>query len=254
MTSAETRGKMHSLELLALRRISQVSPDARLEHRGPWLLLDAACPEVPVFNQAYTLGSPPSTAALQQAEAWFSGTPFSFKPRSDLDAGIIEHIAQTGYREGPSLGAYLLPGFARPGAARSALVVSQATAPEELDTYGRVGWAASGLPEVGIAIARTARDLGFVLLLGRVEGRPAGCSMAVVSQGLVGIYNLALEPDYRGRGFGTELLQAALAAGWDRGARAAFLTATDDVAGLYTRLGFALAYRYLTFTSPTGPT
>jgi predicted GNAT family acetyltransferase len=71
--------------------------------------------------------------------------------------------------------------------------------------------------------------------------------MAVVQNGLVGIFNVITNPSQRGRGFAGRLTQTLLASGYQNGATGAYLqVGTDNKAALvvYARLGFVERYSY----------
>jgi ribosomal protein S18 acetylase RimI-like enzyme len=68
--------------------------------------------------------------------------------------------------------------------------------------------------------------------------------IAVEADGLVGLFCLAVDPARRRAGLGTALVRSLLAAS---GASVAYLQVEENNApavALYTRLGFAEAYRY----------
>jgi ribosomal protein S18 acetylase RimI-like enzyme len=77
--------------------------------------------------------------------------------------------------------------------------------------------------------------------------------MAVVAEGMVGIYNVFVEPSMRGRGFGTRMTLEAIEAGRSRGAGTAQLGASDEVAGLYVRLGFQRLMTYVVLEPESEP-
>ncbi len=79
------------------------------------------------------------------------------------------------------------------------------------------------------------------------QGTPAAWGMAVVQDGLVGVFNVITRSSQRGRGFARRLTQSLLTAGWQSGAAGAYLqVGTDNKAALtvYARLGFVERYSY----------
>jgi GNAT superfamily N-acetyltransferase len=69
----------------------------------------------------------------------------------------------------------------------------------------------------------------------------------VLHGGLLGLFDLVTGTAYRGRGFGGELLQRALAWGRRAGADEAYLQVVETNLGamrLYERAGFETVYRY----------
>lgn len=80
------------------------------------------------------------------------------------------------------------------------------------------------------------------------EGRPCGYGLAVVERGRVGLFDILVEEQVRGRGLGRRLVRAMLGAGARAGADAAYLQVleTNEAAiGLYGSLGFARRYGYV---------
>jgi predicted GNAT family acetyltransferase len=112
-----------------------------------------------------------------------------------------------------------------------------------LERYGAVGWPGDAR-RIGIAIARTARDLGFTLLVGELDGRAVASATTVVTDGLAGIYNVVVEPEYRRRGVGTAMTWAAVAAGLDRGAKNVWLGSSDIARPMYLKMGFEPHFEY----------
>ena len=76
----------------------------------------------------------------------------------------------------------------------------------------------------------------FVVYLG---GAPVSCAMTLVSHGVAGVYYVATVASARRRGLGDALTRVAARAGFELGARAAWLGASDMGADLYRRIGFS---------------
>jgi ribosomal protein S18 acetylase RimI-like enzyme len=65
----------------------------------------------------------------------------------------------------------------------------------------------------------------------------------------VGIYNVAVVPEHRRKGFGSAATLRALAAGAAAGGTSAYLQASDEGYGVYERLGFVESERWKLFVS-----
>ena len=81
----------------------------------------------------------------------------------------------------------------------------------------------------------------------REAGRDVACGLAVREAPWVGLFDLATDPDRRGRGLGTALISGLLAWGAAGSASRGYLQVTADNPGairLYRRLGFRDAYSY----------
>ena len=95
-------------------------------------------------------------------------------------------------------------------------------------------------------LARIRPVTGY-FLIDDVEKGPRACALCVQDNDLAGIQSVAVAPDARRQGLGTELTGAALKWARLRGATLAWLqvSAGNTAAlALYERLGFTLAYQY----------
>lgn len=75
----------------------------------------------------------------------------------------------------------------------------------------------------------------FVAYLG---AEPVACAMTLVSHGVAGVFYVATVRQARRRGLGDALTRIAARAGFDMGAHAAWLGASEMGASLYRRIGF----------------
>ena len=89
------------------------------------------------------------------------------------------------------------------------------------------------LASAGLGADRTVHHL-----LAEVDGAAVGCGAAVVAGRALAVEHIVTAASHRRRGIGSQLTEAALAVGRERGARHAILTASPDGAGIYKRLGF----------------
>lgn len=80
--------------------------------------------------------------------------------------------------------------------------------------------------------------------LARVDGRPAGIAMTIVSHGVAGIYWVGVAEAARGRGLGWAVTAAAVNAGFDIGAEIASLQASPMGESLYRKMGFETLFDY----------
>lgn len=79
------------------------------------------------------------------------------------------------------------------------------------------------------------------------EGRPCGYGLAVIERGRVGLFDILVEEQVRGRGLGRRLVGAMLSAGAGAGAESAYLQVLETNSAaidLYRSLGFAKRYGY----------
>lgn len=238
---------MHRNNTVALDRVANLNPEAATATLGALYLVDAATPEAPFFNQVVAVDEPTNPSHLEIIERWYGdrGSPFRLMLRDDLDRSLIDSAIAAGYTTDYTEPALFLdePGLA--AEKPEALVIREVESDADLQRYGPIGWQSDGLERIGLGIARTARDLRFTMLLGEVEGKAVASSMAVVTDDLVGTYNVAVEGPFRRRGFGTAMVIAAIEAGRRRGATAAWIGSTPMGHGVYERLGFRQKYEYV---------
>ena len=91
----------------------------------------------------------------------------------------------------------------------------------------------------------------FVVYL---DGAPVSCSMTLVSHGVAGVYYVATMASARRRGLGDALTRVAARAGFQLGARVAWLGASVMGAELYRRIGFSdLGSTIVEYESPATP-
>jgi ribosomal protein S18 acetylase RimI-like enzyme len=87
------------------------------------------------------------------------------------------------------------------------------------------------------------------------DGAPLACGMALLEDGVAGLFNISTADHARGRGHATRVTQALLAWAARAGAHSAYLQVNGDNApalALYRKFGFATAYTYW-YRSPPGP-
>lgn len=79
------------------------------------------------------------------------------------------------------------------------------------------------------------------------QGLAVACGLAVISHGLVGLYNIETHPHYRQQGYGLQLVSSLLARAKRNGAMGAYLQVVKTNTGakqLYKKIGFSSAYHY----------
>ena len=84
-------------------------------------------------------------------------------------------------------------------------------------------------------------------VVARTDGQSVGCARAVVSGSIMGLFDLLVDPEHRGQGFGRGLLEARLNWGFEQGARLAYLQVmanNEPALALQRKYGFSESYRY----------
>jgi ribosomal protein S18 acetylase RimI-like enzyme len=116
--------------------------------------------------------------------------------------------------------------------------------PEQVRDYGTVVAEANDDPGERERAGLLFRDrtilaphiAAFVVYL---DDAPASCAMTLVSHGVAGVFYVATVERARRRGLGDALARMAARAGFELGARAAWLGASEMGADLYRRIGFS---------------
>jgi ribosomal protein S18 acetylase RimI-like enzyme len=116
--------------------------------------------------------------------------------------------------------------------------------PDEVVDYGTVVAAANDDPGERERAGLLFHDMTIVAphiaaFVAYADGAPVSCAMTLVSHGVAGVFYVATVESARRRGLGDALTRMAARAGFDLGARAAWLGASEMGAGLYRRIGFA---------------
>jgi ribosomal protein S18 acetylase RimI-like enzyme len=116
--------------------------------------------------------------------------------------------------------------------------------PEQVLDYGTVVAEANDDPgereRAGLLFHdRTILAPHIAAFVAHLDGVPASCAMTLVSHGVAGVFYVATIQRARRRGLGDALTRRAARAGFELGARAAWLGASEMGADLYRRIGFS---------------
>ncbi|HEY8610414.1 MAG TPA: GNAT family N-acetyltransferase [Roseomonas sp.] len=234
------------LEQAALNAV----PAPRVAWDGPFVLraflggtgrANAACSLDPRFDEDLA-------ERVGRIEAHYAGLGMSCRFRSTpLDPpGLVALLEGRGYREAE--GALVMTGAVPPAGDEEAqwLEGPEADWLSVLATAEYQGPARRAEKERAVPLL--ARPATWLVL--RVDGTPAACGHAVVDGELCGVFDLAVRPEFRGRGLGRRLL--GVLAGWGaaQGARLCWLQVAPGNAAarrVYEAAGFAERYRYRYF-------
>jgi ribosomal protein S18 acetylase RimI-like enzyme len=116
--------------------------------------------------------------------------------------------------------------------------------PEQVADYGTVVAEANDDPgereRAGLLFHdRTILAPHIAAFVAYLDGAPVSCAMTLVSHRVAGVFYVATVAHARRRGLGDALTRMAARAGFELGARAAWLGASEMGAGLYRRIGFS---------------
>lgn len=76
------------------------------------------------------------------------------------------------------------------------------------------------------------------MLLGVINGNPAGICLSINSDGIGGVYDIVTHPSYQKRGIGTFMTKLAIKQLKEDGCRIAGMQASSKGVGIYQKLGF----------------
>lgn len=89
-------------------------------------------------------------------------------------------------------------------------------------------------------------------LVGWLDGEPVTSAMGVTVNGAVGVFGVTTLPEHRGRGYGRAVTAAACSAGSRRGARLAWLQASEMGTPVYAAMGFRAVEDYAVWAGDEG--
>jgi ribosomal protein S18 acetylase RimI-like enzyme len=202
----------------------------------------------PTFNLALSgPGLRDPEVALDAAAVRFRAADLRWllKLQPELDGQLAEHARGRGFEldEEP---VYAMP--IRPWVATAAVTPA---VPLSISVAGRdtIDDAVHCFAEAFDADPDTVRrELGpnlltiptFTVFVGYLAGEPVATAMLATTRhvGLAGVYSVATRPEHRGRGFGTAVTAAALAAAGEQGYDTAVLEPSPSGAPMYRRMGF----------------
>ncbi|WP_127502145.1 GNAT family N-acetyltransferase [Actinoplanes solisilvae] len=193
----------------------------------------------------------PLAEAYEEARDRLDGVPRVWWVGEDSEPGTAEGLLELGARP---LGDGLPVMVTEVASASvvpdpSGLEIQYAADVDEfVAAYARV----SGIPERGVPLT-VERDKAFggsvMRLVGRLSsGQIAGTVEAWFSHGIVTLYFVGTQPEFRRRGIGASMTQAVLRHAAVRGVGMAALTSSDMAVPVYRRLGFREVGRYRLFT------
>jgi GNAT superfamily N-acetyltransferase len=183
---------------------------------------------------------PASAVAALLDEVAGAGVPFTLDLRPGSDAVLADLAAARGMKPDGEPRLMIHDATAGVGAIRRArgLTVRQ-LGPSEGLVHARVAAAAFGDPEEMFLPSPDVMGLdGLRCYVGEADGRPVTTALSVTDGEFSGIFNVATEPAYRGRGFGTAVTARALANGVMAGAAWSWLLSSEEGYPLYRNLGF----------------
>jgi ribosomal protein S18 acetylase RimI-like enzyme len=217
---------------------------------GTWTLISGA--PMPFLNGVVSIAERPDPAAVAAlaASPSLGDLAWSIQVRSGpVDARIAATAAAHGLRNVLTLPFMLraLGDDDRRVPAPGGVVVRRIGA-EEQDRY-RAALAAGYQGPESVFGVFTRREIlehpSMSAYVAELDGAVVATSFGVLVDDQVGVFNIAVGPEYRRRGYGRAATAAVLRGAHEKGARSAFLHASELGAPLYAAMGFTVAERWV---------
>jgi GNAT superfamily N-acetyltransferase len=189
----------------------------------------------------------PFAGRVDHCEAWYDarGRPCIFRLTPYSEGGLDEYLAERGY-ELIDRTDVLQRDLVDLQAVDSRFELRAVSLTEWLEVFARLN-AVEPAPALGRIIESVQPKTLLGVLCAGESARPVGCGMAVLEAPLLGLFDLVVGREERGRGYGGELVRRLAFWGSQGGASHAYLQVTQDnrsAAALYGKLRFRRAYEY----------
>jgi len=247
-----TRAHLNLIE--SSKRLSQLDPEAEVETAEGWMFGAGSFDHPAITNTAFRADdSLDPSELIGQAREFFGrrGRGFCVWARDggDEDRDLIDACEAEGLAEVYAMPEMVLEAPAEMPEARPGTSIRPFAAGEDAD-YWRI--AAASYAELGFppeVFTQYSDDEalvgdGFAVFFGDLEGEPAAIGLAIVSDGVAGIYWVGCMPQARGHGLGRAVTAAATNAGFELGADFASLQASPLGRPIYEAMGYCTIYDY----------
>lgn len=197
-------------------------------------------------NYVLVLGPVVPSHLFERAERFFGREEYSIVIESGTAVELEEFLHRRQWRIDEDVPSMLLAPIPDPPTPIAELRVHAVCTEATYEDFMRV----SQTGRRWVPSLEAATDPDVCLLVGYVRREPVATSR-ISCLGEVGeIYGVVTDPDYRRKGYGTQMTWAAIAAGVVRGCSAIVLTATEDGYPVYKKMGFETVCSYRTYVSP----
>lgn len=240
----------------AWRMLARASETGEVVEDRDLLFVSFGVP-VALLNAAFVTAPPGKGGAdplVERARSFFGqrGLPFLLRMPEVVAPAVQGAARRAGMAELDPLPGMMLDPLPPAFPPRPAGLVVRRARPGDrsMDDYLRVLSEGFEVPPglAGIFAAGSAVEGGRVRpLVGYVGGEAVACSAMLPTDSVAGIYNVAVVPGHRRRGFGEALTWAAVAAGREAGAGVAVLQSSPLGEPLYRKMGFRTVTRYHQF-------
>jgi ribosomal protein S18 acetylase RimI-like enzyme len=182
---------------------------------------------------------------VDRATEFFADEPAGFivLARRPDDEDIERAALGAGFRAGWTERAMALTAPPSPGATPDGVEVRAVKDASAVADYGRVVALANDDPGERERAPLLFHDESILAphiaaFVAYLDGEPVACAMTLLSHRVAGVFYVGTVEHARRRGLGDALTRTAARAGFEMGAAAAWLGASEMGAGLYRRIGF----------------
>jgi ribosomal protein S18 acetylase RimI-like enzyme len=245
------------------RQLFELDPGAEIEGGKGWVFGAGRSPHPAISNAAFRVEDDlDPSELLERAQAFFGSRDRGFavwaRAGAAEDRDLIATAEQAGLQAVFEMPEMLLDRRAEEHPLAAGIELQRVAAAEDADEYWKVAasaYASIGFPPEVFAFYESRDGLvadNVAAFLARLDGRPAGIAMTIVSHGVAGIYWVGSTEEARGRGLGWAVTATAVNAGFDLGAEIASLQASPMGESLYRKMGFETIfdYRLMMWTPP----
>jgi ribosomal protein S18 acetylase RimI-like enzyme len=237
------------------RQLFELDPGAEIEVGAGWVFGAGRSLHPAISNAAFRVDDELDPGELlERARAFFAARKRGFavwaRAGDKADRGLIARAEEDGLQPVFEMPEMVLDRRAEEQPPPAGVALQRVSSAEDADEYWQVAagaYASIGFPPEVFAFYENHEGLeadNAAAFLARLDGRPAGIAMTIVSHGVAGIYWVGSTEVARGRGLGWMVTAAAVNAGFDRGAEIASLQASPMGESLYRRMGFETIFKY----------
>lgn len=168
-------------------------------------------------------------------------------PDKICPAGLDQFLAEAGYAVEAPTSVQLLELTDYMGKEKGSLIISDMLEDEWLHNMQRISGTKtdSGMEIEKRILGNIVNDRYFVEL--HKQGEAVACGLGVMEDGYLGIFDIVVAKQHRGKGYGRIMMEGLLELGKSKGANWAYLLVMLDnpiALNLYKSLGFREIYKY----------
>lgn len=243
--------------------VQQHTPGMRVALHEDITLIDSGLP-CDTFNAAIRTRMTEETVAgrIPDVLAWFEQTrrPYAWwVGPADTPGSLGQRLQDAGLEAAQTDPAMVadLAGLKSADTSPGGLAIRRVTTPEELHAFARINAANWSPPDRFVVRYYTLATQALLdprspiwLYIGYLGDVPVATSELTVGGGVVGLYNVSTDANYRRRGFGSALTLKPLLDAREAGFHTAILQAEPDGIRVYARLGFEVFGEVTEFKPP----